>query len=165
MEYNGYKTIKKMNSGDKVEYWRLAENPAGSTYRRLMKVLCDHSDLFYFVTRKELKYDKEVIEQFRPYMKETYKTKKWANTITKGPAATVYVIEANKDTCKLLQQLSDNLYGWVAPRLPEDLTFIKNNFAWFTCTTHEEFGEFSFRSDHCKSLIQQIEGLKIEKVD
>ncbi len=34
----------------------LTENPAGSTYKELMKILCDHSDTFYFVTRKELNY-------------------------------------------------------------------------------------------------------------
>lgn len=76
------------------------------------------------MTRKELKYNQEILVQFKPYTIESYKTKEWANTITKGPAATVYVIESNTETCKLLQQSANTLYDWVAPSLPEDLTFI-----------------------------------------
>jgi hypothetical protein len=146
-----------------MEYWNLAENPTGGTYQQLISVLCDNSDKFYFVTRKELKYNEKILLQFEPYIIETYKTKKWANTITKGPAATVYVIWANRDTCRLLQQTAKTLYDWVAPNLPEDLTFIKNNFAWFSCTTHEEFGGFSIRSEYYRKLLDQITGLKVEK--
>ncbi|MFB7304458.1 hypothetical protein [Heyndrickxia sporothermodurans] len=58
-----------------MEYWEIVENPAGETYQQLIKVLCDHSDKFYFVTRKELKYDPEILTQFEPYILETYKTK------------------------------------------------------------------------------------------
>ncbi|MBS4210009.1 hypothetical protein [Bacillus sp. FJAT-50079] len=146
-----------------MDYWNVVENPTDSIYRQLIKVLCANSDQFYFVTRKELTYNREMLDQFHAYTIETYKTKKWANTITKGSPATVYVIEANRDTCKLLLQLSNSLYDWVAPNLPEDLTFIKNNFVWFTCTTHEEFGGFTIRSEYYRNLIHQIEGLKIEK--
>ncbi|MBD8006704.1 hypothetical protein [Bacillus norwichensis] len=147
-----------------MEYWDLVGNPAGETYRQLIKVLCDYSDKFYFVTRKELKYNPDILAQFKPYALETYRTKKWANTITKGPAATVYIIEANQDTCRLLQQTASTLYDWVAPDLPEDLTFLKNNFAWFTCTSHEEFGGFSIRSEFYRKLLDQVPGLEIEKV-
>ena len=69
-----------------MEYWDLTENPADEIYRKLIKVLCDNSDKFYFVSRKELKYNQEILVQFKPYMIESYKTKKWANTKTKGPS-------------------------------------------------------------------------------
>lgn len=146
-----------------MQYWSLVDNPSGKTYKQLISVLCSYSDLFYFVTRKELKYNLDRIAQFAPYTKQTYKTKKWANTITKGPAATVYVIEANQDTCMLLQEAANTLYDWVAPNLPEDLTFIKNDFPWFTCTTHEESGGFTIRSDYYRKLLDQITGLNIRK--
>jgi hypothetical protein len=148
-----------------MEYWELLENPSGETYCHFIELLCDYSDMFYFVTRKELKYKPEILAKFEPYVIETYNTKEWANTETKGPAATVYVIEANRDTCKLLQQSAKSLYDWVAPNLPEDLTFKKNDFAWFSCTTHEEFGGFSIRSDYYRKLLDQVPGLKIVKVE
>ncbi|MEK3889876.1 hypothetical protein [Bacillus sp. FSL K6-3431] len=148
-----------------MEYWDLVENPTGETYRQLIKILCNYSDMFYFVTRKELRYDQEILAKFEPYTIETYQTKKWANTETEGPAATVYVIEANLNTCRLLQQSAKTLYDWVAPKLPEDLTFMKNNFAWFSCTTHEEFGGFSIRSEYYRSLLEQVPSLKIAKVE
>jgi len=148
-----------------MEYWDLTENPADETYRKLIKVLCDHSDKFYFVTRKELKYNQEILEQFKPYMLESYKTKKWANTEVKGPSATVYVIESTNETCKLLKQFANTLYDWVAPKLPEDLTFLKNNFVWFSCTSHEEEGVFSIRSDYYRNHIGEIHGLKVQKVE
>lgn len=148
-----------------MDYYSLVENPTGETYRYLIKTLCDYSDKFYFVTRKELKYNQKVLAKFEPYIIETYETKNWANTITKGPAATVYVIEVNQDTQKLLQQLAKKLYDWVAPNLPEDLTFMKNNFAWFSCTTHEKFGGFSIRTEYYRNIVEQIPGLKIDKVE
>ena len=148
-----------------MEYWDLVENPTGETYLDLIKLLCDYSDTFYFVTRKELKYDREILAKFEPFIVKTYRTKEWVNTETKGPAATVYVIEANYDTYKLLQQSAKSLYDWVAPNLPEDLTFEKNNFAWFSSTTHEEFGGFSIRSDYYRKLLDQIPDLKIMKAE
>ena len=77
----------------------------------------------------------------------------------------MYVIEANRNTCELLQQSAKALYDWVAPNLPEDLTFMKNNFAWFSCTSHEEFGGFSIRSEYYRKLLDRIPGLKIKKVE
>lgn len=161
MQHTGRQNFR----GDEMEYWDLVENPTGETYRDLIKMLCDYSDTFYFVTRKELSYDPEILAKFEPYIMETYQTKKWANTKTKGPAATVYVMEVNRRSCKLLQQSAKTLYDWVAPNLPEDLTFIKNNFAWFSSTTHEEFGGFSIRSDYYRKLLKKVPGLKIEKVE
>ena len=148
-----------------MEYWELIENPKDETYQDLIKLLCDYSDTFYFVSRKELKYNQEILAMFEPFVIETYQTKKWSSTETKGPAATVHVIEASHVTCRLLQQLANSLYDWVAPSLPEDLTFKKNDFAWFSCSTHEEFGGFSIRSDYYRKLLGQVPGLKIAKVD
>lgn len=145
------------------EYWDLIENPRGEIYKNLVKVLCHHSDKFYFITRKELEYNQDIITQFAPYCIETYKTKKWAGTETKGPAATVYIMESNEATYDLLVQNASSLYDWVAPELPEDLTFIKNNFTWFTCTSHEEYASFSIRSNYYKKLILKINGLKLER--
>ncbi|PID06470.1 MULTISPECIES: hypothetical protein [unclassified Sporosarcina] len=146
-----------------MEYWDITENPTDDVYRNLINVLCGHSDSFYFVTRKELTYDQDILDQFKPYTSETYKTNEWANTMTKGPAATVYMMESNEKTCELLKRHANTLYDWVAPHLPEDLTFMKNGFAWFSCTTHEEYSGFSIRSDYYKNIMCAIEGLKIQK--
>jgi len=84
-----------------MEYWELIENPKDKTYQQLIEILCTYSDKFYFVTEKELQYNQNIIKQFEPFLIEKYKTKEWANTLIKGPAATVFVMEANKHTCKL----------------------------------------------------------------
>lgn len=146
-----------------MEYWELTENPTGEVYRELIDALCTDSDQFYFITRKELRYNPQILAQFEPYIIKTYQTKEWANTLTRGPAAIVYVMASNPETSQLLQQAADSLYDWVAPNLPEDLTFLKNNFAWFTCTTHERFGGFSIRSDYYKHLMCEIPGIKIRR--
>lgn len=155
----------EMKKYKEVEYWGLAENPKGEIYKSLIKLLCDNSDMFYFVTRKELKYNREIMAQFEPYMIETYQTRKWAGTETTGPAATVFVIESHEETYKLLVTYANSLYDWVAPELPEDLTFLKNDFVWFSCTTHEEYASFSIRSDYYKNLILGIEGLAWEHIE
>lgn len=146
-----------------MEYWELTENPRDEVYRQLIQTFFDHSDKFYFITRKELAYNQEILDRFAPYVMETYKTKTWANTTTTGPAATVFVMESNEATCQLVKQCAQSLYDWVAPELPEDLTFMKNDFAWFTCTTHEEFGGFSIRSSYYRELICRVEGLNIQR--
>ena len=146
-----------------MEYWELMENPTGEVYRTLLKVLCDNSDQFYFITRKELKYNQAILAQFEPYMLKTYTSKEWASTLTKGPAATIFVMESNEETYALLVEHANALYDWISPRLPEDLTFMKNNFEWFSCTTHEEFGGFSIRSDYYRNLLCGITGLNISK--
>lgn len=146
-----------------MEHWDLIENPKNDTYKNLIKVLIENSDKFYFITRKELKYNQEVIAHFEPWVTETYKAKEWASTKTTGPAATVYLMESNEKTCDLLMEYATSLYDWVAPDLPEDLTFLKNDFAWFSCTTHEGFGGFSIRSDYYRQLLYKIPNLKVER--
>lgn len=157
--------VLKVKKHKEIEYWDLTENPKDEIYKSLVKKLCNYSDKFYFITRKELKYNQEIIKQFEPYFIETYKTKKWAGTETKTAAATVFVIESNEETCKLLVKYASSLYDWIAPELPEDLTFIKNNFTWFSCTTHNEYAGFSIRSDYYKSLMFGIKGLKLKRIE
>lgn len=149
----------------KVNYYDVTENPTGTTYNALIQTLCDHSDSFYFITRAEFKYDEAVLAQFAPHVLHTYKTQKWETTTITGKAATAYVIEANADTCALLQQHASSLYDWVAPKLPEDLTFTKNDFHWFTCCTHEKFAMFSIRSAHYEQIMLNVDGLSVEKRD
>lgn len=148
-----------------VEYWDLVDNPTGKAYKGLIDLLCAHSDTFYFVTRKELNYDMEIIDQFQPYMIEQYKTKEWASTKTSGPAATVYKIEVCPQTCRLLKKLANSLYDWVAPKLPEDLTFLKNNFVWFFACSHEEFAHFRIRSPYYDKILAETTELNIRKLD
>lgn len=147
-----------------MKYYELIENPTGSAYEELIKVLCNHSDKFYFVTRKELKYNKNIIEKFRPYMLHIYKSKEWASTRTSGPAATVYEIAVNDETRKLLLTLADSLYEWVAPNLPEDLTFLKNDFSWFYSCSHEGFAQFDIRSTYYEQIIAGFRNIKIKEV-
>ena len=142
-------------------YWHLVENPTGKTYEQLIHVLCEHSNTFYFVTRKEFRYNEHILEQFRPFVINTYKSKSWAGTVTQGPAATIYEIKVNKATCRLLQQLSNSLFDWVAPNLPEDLTFLKDGQVLFSSTTHEKMGCFEL-SENEQHLIYEIEGLEVE---
>lgn len=147
-----------------MEYWDLVENPTGEIYEKFIKLLCSHSDKFYFVTRKELDYDKDIIAKFSPYVLNQYKTKEWASTKISGPAATIYEIEVNEKTCLLLQRLANSLYDWLSPRLPEDLTFIKNNFVWFYSCSHEEFAHFCIRSSHYRDLITGFKEINIERL-
>lgn len=148
-----------------MEYWDLVDNPTGKSYALLIDLLCAHSDTFYFVTRKEFDYDAKVIEQFQPFIFEQYKTNEWASTKTFGPAATVYKIEVCPQTCQLLKKLANSLYDWLAPDLPEDLTFIKNNFVWFFSCSHEEFAHFQVRSSYYEKLITETANLNIKKLD
>lgn len=148
-----------------MEYWDLIDNPRGESYMSLIDLLCVHSDTFYFVTRKELDYDMEIIEQFQPYVIEQYKTKEWASTRTSGPAATVYKIEVCPQARRLLKKFANSLYDWVAPKLPEDLTFIKNNFVWFFSSSHEEFAHFHIRSPYYEKVITEATELHIKKLD
>ncbi|MCC5803639.1 hypothetical protein [Rossellomorea vietnamensis] len=148
-----------------IEYWDLTSDPTGDTYRALIQSLCTHSDSFYFITRQELPYNQEILREFDPWIFKRYKTKNWANTATLGPPATVYQMEANKQTCLLLQQSAQSLYDWISPVLPEDLTFIKNGFTWFSSTTHEEMAEFVIRSECYRNIIKSIPGLQVKRTE
>ena len=68
-----------MREGYRMEYWELTENPSGEIYKKLIDALCTYSDKFYFITRKELRYNQQVLAEFEPYTIEIYITKKWTN--------------------------------------------------------------------------------------
>lgn len=154
-----------MSKSAAIEYWAVVENPADDVYQNLLKALIQHSDKFYFVTRKELSYNEAILESFTPYVIKKYQTKDWASTRTKGPAATVYEIVANEETYRMLVAYASSLYDWLAPNLPEDLTFIKNDFVWFFSSSHEAFATFAIRLDYYREIMLRIEGLQVKKID
>lgn len=148
-----------------MKSYDILENPRGETYKTLIQILCHHSDYFYFVTRKELTYDKDVLQKFLPFVLKTYKTNEWESTITKGPAATIYEVEINPQTIQLLTDCAESLYEWISPQLPEDLTFVKNKYAWFYSCSHEKFAVLRARNPYYQQLIEKIDGMTIERVE
>lgn len=147
-----------------MDYFDLLEDVAGESYEAFIEFLCEHSDKFYFITRKELDFPKEALQKFKPYIIKQYKTKEWESTITAGPAATLYEIEINHQTIDLLKSSANKLYDWVQPELPEDLSFLKNGFPWFYTCSHEEFAHFQIRSDFYRNLILANEHIKVQQI-
>lgn len=131
-------------------------NPSGDAYRALIKILIEQSDSFYVVTRGELQYEPEPIELLVPYAKDIHKTKQWGQSKTKGKAATLYEFPATKEMRHLLVHLADSLFDWVAPGLPEDLTFLRDGQIIFTSIAHEGIAEWQEDIPELHNKLQHI---------
>jgi len=80
--------------------------------------------------------------------------KQWPGTTLLGTrSATLIEYRCTDTLANGLLSLTDRLYGWLRPDLPEDLGFIRaDGSVWMAATSHERFAFLDLSSDELTSL-------------
>jgi hypothetical protein len=142
----------------------ITSEPKNDVYRRLVDLAFDLCDEFILVVHEDLELNdnaKSVLEKLNDYLKEMKEQSEWAGTRL-GGYAYVHHYYTSPKAGEIIKEVSNSLYGWKQPHLPEDLSFYKSGKPWLANTAHEKL---SFILSEDKSEIDRIvniKGLEIE---
>ncbi|MBM7836993.1 hypothetical protein JOC54_000224 [Alkalihalobacillus xiaoxiensis] len=155
----------------------IVQEPKGEIYSELLDVLFEVSDRFELILRNDMlgKNKKKAIDSYElilaklaPYLIEMNEKSEWAsNRLVGGATAFVYEYKATEEAKLVIKQLSDSLYQWIMPKLPEDLSFYKNGRVVIAVSSHEEFAtlfpDHTHNAERTLRKLNHIEGLLLER--
>lgn len=126
---------------NKKNYKAIYSNPIGEIYELLIDLAFRECNKFILVERKSIPKSENVqnvLNRLKAYLIETREEYEWLGTyLLSGDPATVYYYNTNDNAKKIIKEVSNSLYDWIHPNLPEDLGFYKNNEPWLINTAHE----------------------------
>lgn len=144
----------------------ITSEPKNDVYRLLVDLAFDLCDEFILVVRKKYCSDlnnnaKAVLEKLNDDLKEMKEQSEWAGTELLGHTAYVYHYHTSPEAREIIKEVSNSLYSWMYPDLPEDLSFYKSGKPWLVNTAHERQ---SFILSEDKSEIDRIVNIKGLKI-
>lgn len=119
----------------------IEKDPKSGVYHELIELAFEVCDEFHLVLRNDmgnLKHFEPVLEQLNDSFKEMNEQSEWAsNILADNQTAMVYYYYTDDNAKEIIKDLSDSLFGWVFPNLPEDLSFFKDGKEWLATNSHE----------------------------
>lgn len=152
------------------EYY-IEEFSSKEIYQAFIHYMFINSDSFsvvyfsYHEGEKKKKSVKEIAEALRPYKTYSKNVNEWPGTITFPEEGmrhiyrlTIYKTapEAEKELYKV-----SHLYEWHYPKMPMDIAFYKDGYAWFSCCAHEQL-YFLYTDD--ETVIEELDKLGVKSV-
>jgi hypothetical protein len=146
--------------------FKIVKDPSGNTYRELIELAFDICDEFHLVLRKDMgdlsKFE-PILRKFDQSFKFMKEQSEWAsNILGDNQTAKVYYFSTDEHAKKTVLELSNSLFSWVFPDLPEDLSFFKEGEDWLATNSHESEC-YIMTSDESEIVkINAIKGLSYE---
>ena len=128
------------------EYY-IDEFESFESYKAFIRYMIAHSDTFSLVYFKYVENErvkssvKEVKKLLAPYKIFSFKGNQWPSMVTLNENNHIYDITLYRADIGVETALvkEGKLFDWDYPRLPMDLCFYKNSYAWFVSCAHEKY--------------------------
>jgi hypothetical protein len=122
----------------------IKKNPTKDRYRALLDLAFAHSDCFQLVLRKDMgvsiNYYDDLLRDLDIFLIEKKELSEWASQkLGDNNTAFVFFYKSRIEAKDILLNISDSLFEWVHPKLPEDLSFINNGSVWLSTCSHENY--------------------------
>lgn len=144
----------------KRRYYSLVREPQGELYANLLDAAGVFSDYAQIVIRHSIMLSdrgKEALNQLRPFLHNFEEAEEWPGTKLTGDTATIFRYFTEPACIETLKELSNALYEWRQPELPEDLCFFrKDGSTWFGSISHEGDSFFILSVDEHSKLVNQF---------
>lgn len=144
----------------------LLNEPKDENYRSLIKFAFDTCDTFLFIKHSQLSYNlsfDRLVKELEPDLICCREQNEWPGTIS-VPTAMVYYFHTSEKSREIVKDITDSLFNWRAPNLPDDLCFLKGNNDWLVNTSHECICDIITESESELEQLKRINGL-IYRVD
>lgn len=120
----------------------ILEEPYGTLYNRLLTIATYECRIALLVIRESLPCLSALcnvaLTQLRPYLISEGQAIEWPGTSLIDHSATVLRYRYTPSSVSQFQLLSDHLYGWQYPDLPEDLCLLRADESPFLVTIAHE---------------------------
>lgn len=125
-------------------------NTKVTSIKKISSALLNYVETFSFVIREEENVSNEVMDllkNLKIYLIDRKRVSEWPGTKLFWDQAIFYTYHFNNESAYILYRSEDNLFKWLLPDRPEDLTFYKNNKPFFVSITHERDAYFEFEDN------------------
>lgn len=141
----------------------VVREPRGEVMRRLLHGLARLSSSVLMVVRDDLGLDppgQMLLARLRPHLLSEERGRVWPGTVLLGGDATILRFALSEAVLAELAAVSDGLYGWRQPELPEDLAFLRaDGTAILASVCHERDAYIDLSDDEYQSLTTSIPGI------
>ncbi len=131
--------------------YSLLQEPVAAAYRALVTFCSRHASEIIVVVRQPEYLDvtaQNAIKALERVGASCARESKWAGTtLTRGDLAYVYRVPVASESVQLLTIAVDRLYGWLTPKMPEDLCFLRSDGTDILATISHERDAYLTLSD------------------
>ena len=120
--------------------------------------LLNFTDSFSLIIREENDVSDNItklLSALNSFLIEEKFVQEWPGTKLFGGKAKLYRYNLNSESASILHRTEKNLFNWLQPELPEDLTFYKGRQPVFISITHEKDAYFELDNDGINILKQR----------
>jgi hypothetical protein len=132
----------------------------GDLYRALLGLACDQGFVGLLIEPPQppLKESaKALLASLKPF--EEKRAMSWPGTTLLKEEAIVHKFVLTDSAVKILARATDNIFGWLAPDLPEDLCVLRpDGTPWLVTIAHEGDAYFELSEDEVP-ILATLEGL------
>lgn len=140
----------------------------GDNYKKVISFVLENSDAVMLIFqsyghpfKKSLKAVRSVLKPFRIASRNNHKTKedgfRWPGTISWDENSLIHA-----DTYRLSEEVkkyilsADDIFSWIYPGRPEDISFFCNGECWLSTTAHEELCDIFDHESEIKYLLDSL---------
>jgi len=139
----------------------LTSEPAGVLYRALLQEAIATAAVGYLIVRTGANFDQTARDLQNRLRRETTVRRNVAEwpgtTLLAGGRATMTEYRCSTRLFDALISVTDRLYGWLYPRLPEDLGFLRSDGSvWLATIAHEAQGFMSLTPAEHDDLARRL---------
>lgn len=144
---------------------KIYNNPKGEAYFKLIDYAIENLEMFVIAMRHQLSSSSncnKVFESLEPFLikKISSNSLMGINEIAYSYGSTIYFYKCTKESGEVLKDVSDSLFSWQHPTLPEDLCFLnKEEKDWLTSVAHEKMASILVDETEAERLSREIPGL------
>jgi hypothetical protein len=147
--------------------YNLLKEPTGNAYSELITFALEHCTSFIFVIRHSIPLDDssaKIINKLQPFLIQKTEKSEWPGTKLLNGTATVFQYKLTTETASLLINFVKNIFSWIQPDFPEDLSFIRENGnPWLVTISHEKDAYFLLSHKEKEELHLQIPELVLQE--
>jgi len=145
--------------------YTILEEPTGQPYHDLLHYSLSFTDAFLLVVRHSMTIaatGQEVLDRLKPFQLSRTLESEWPGAQLLDETAIVYRFKASNESFALLGRVSEGLFSWKQPELPEDLCRIrKDGSPWLVTIAHEKDSYVELSGDEKVHLVAHLPGIKL----
>lgn len=146
----------------------IIEESTGVLYHELLDAAQEECSHALLVLQHIIKPDpgaNEVLNRLEPFRVKSEELTEWPGTkLFLGYTATVMTYRYEPEFISVLHDISDRLYAWELPSLPEDLCLLRvDGSPWLVTIAHERDSYLDLTNNEKDYLLARLPGLKIDR--
>lgn len=143
-------------------------NIRGDDYKKVISFAMENSDAVMLIFqsygrpfKKNIKNVRNALKPFRIASRNNHKSREdgfeWPGTVTWDDNSLIHA-----DTYRLSEEVkeyvlsADDIFSWIYPNRPEDISFFSNGECWLSTTAHEELCDIFDHESEMKFLLDSL---------